>query len=1008
MSKLTELSSEYLHRLQGYNLYTPKNIYELKSSALNNTLSTIISTVGGNSIDFSNTIAGRILLPNTPIQKIANIEMAKTLAYRVAGNLRTEVLPTLSVKGNKINFNKANHWSITKENTKNFSTLVELLVGYTSSNFDNPIPFVTKTFTSEDSANFILKNSGDGQVEVYQSNIDRNTFKPTKENQYSPDWIGEEKIILGTDVNSILFNTNKIINNYKLDNQTDLVIKKNGFGSLNLIPRGGGTFTDDKQDKFLRVFSKNKPYASTGDLMKFNHGNAGVNSVLQTVYPNIAPKNGTDVKNLMFSIENLAYKGKPLDLKPNEKGVKGGRVMWFPPYGLTINESISTDITNVQFIGRSEPIYTYNGRERTLNITFLLVVDYPKELDNYEWRNNGNNEYDKFFREDNNGRPVKTYSVAEEAERDLQRMKQTPQPKTIPVNSRPSPFVNEKPLTCHFDNNTWVLNNTLTQDTTNSLGNTEQADFFTRIDKYIEFLNTDEGKNFKVVIGGYTSSLAGSEYNLILSFLRAKAVYNYIFNKLNDINSLKLEDYDFTNPKDGIVPKSGQYKNQKFEIISYGDKQAVNNNSNENTINKDVIDRKVVVTLDYNPNLDTTLVVPVEDKEILDRRLEQERTEDVKLNQSKIKGSKDNDIFERYPNTTKINNTISESTNLLISQYKEGNKYFSPVFHSQTPQDFNTRLTFLQQCTLQGTGIGDAPNSIFGKPPVSILRIGDFFHTQIIINSVNISYDPLVWDVNPEGIGMQPMYCEITMECKMLGGQALDAPHIKLQNALDYNFYANTEVYEDKARSASIDAAKAKNKKTGTIETPKPDLIKVITQENRDKDKKISVEKMGVVSTTSKTIKYTEKLNETIEVLSYWVEDLKNIYNIDGTSNFIIKGIIEVNTFNNIYTTYSPEEKENNKKLHEALNMYYQKIRSLEIKYDSYMDEFSTILAANKDGNKTFVTGVETVAFNTMFTKIEDFFNNILIDFANKKNLVNSELGKLNKFLSTVKPVPYN
>ena len=73
-------------------------------------------------------------------------------------------------------------------------------------------------------------------------------------------------------------------------------------------------------------------------------------------------------------------------------------------------------------------------------------------------------------------------------------------------------------------------------------------------------------------------------------------------------------------------------------------------------------------------------------------------------------------------------------------------KHFDPAFHSLTPEGFNARLTFLQQCTRQGptaefgsnNSQGDksslmttASNLSFGRAPYCILRIGDFFNTKI-------------------------------------------------------------------------------------------------------------------------------------------------------------------------------------------------------------------------------------------------------------------------------------
>jgi hypothetical protein len=134
-------------------------------------------------------------------------------------------------------------------------------------------------------------------------------------------------------------------------------------------------------------------------------------------------------------------------------------------------------------------------------------------------------------------------------------------------------------------------------------------------------------------------------------------------------------------------------------------------------------------------------------------------------------------------------------------------KYFNPAFHSITPEGFNARLTFLHQCTRQGptTAASDksntskygAGNLAFGRAPYCVLRIGDFFHTKICIDALSINYDSSPWDLNPEGIGVQPMLANITINFKFIGGSDLSGPISKLQNAVTANYYANTSVYDE-------------------------------------------------------------------------------------------------------------------------------------------------------------------------------------------------------------------
>lgn len=133
-------------------------------------------------------------------------------------------------------------------------------------------------------------------------------------------------------------------------------------------------------------------------------------------------------------------------------------------------------------------------------------------------------------------------------------------------------------------------------------------------------------------------------------------------------------------------------------------------------------------------------------------------------------------------------------------------QYFDPAFHSMTPEGFMGRLNFLHQCTRQGDTIGisdkngaSANNLAFGRPPFCILRLGDFYYQKIVIRNINITYDPLVWDLNQEGIGVVPLIANVSISFNFIGGGDLTGPVRKLQNAMSFNYYANGRLYDNRA-----------------------------------------------------------------------------------------------------------------------------------------------------------------------------------------------------------------
>nr|DAP81497.1 MAG TPA: hypothetical protein [Herelleviridae sp.] len=171
----------------------------------------------------------------------------------------------------------------------------------------------------------------------------------------------------------------------------------------------------------------------------------------------------------------------------------------------------------------------------------------------------------------------------------------------------------------------------------------------------------------------------------------------------------------------------------------------------------------------------------------------------------------------RYESEADYFNKLKTTDPLVFRKITDKYRYFDPAFHSLSPEGFNARLTFLHQCTRQGHTVSTADGKLaqtagnlsFGRMPVCILRIGDFFYSKVIIQNMNISYESnngIQWDLNPEGSGVQPMYAHISMTLTILGGQTLDGPSDRLQNANTFNFYANTGVYDDRSDRISVDS----------------------------------------------------------------------------------------------------------------------------------------------------------------------------------------------------------
>lgn len=160
-----------------------------------------------------------------------------------------------------------------------------------------------------------------------------------------------------------------------------------------------------------------------------------------------------------------------------------------------------------------------------------------------------------------------------------------------------------------------------------------------------------------------------------------------------------------------------------------------------------------------------------------------------------------------YDNEYMYFKNLGETDKLSYKNIIDKIQFFSPAYHSITPEGFNARLTFLQQCMRQGPtqtignqdGSVPAGNLAFGRAPYCVLRIGDFFNTKIVITNMSIDYDTgtgIQYDLNPEGIGVQPMMANVNLTFNFIGGQDIAGPVDRLQNAVSYNYYANASVYD--------------------------------------------------------------------------------------------------------------------------------------------------------------------------------------------------------------------
>jgi hypothetical protein len=605
------------------------------------------------------------------------------------------------------------------------------------------------------------------------------------------------------------------------------------YDTVRKLVRSGTDSILDGGESINGIYDKNVvPYRDTPG--------ESIGSILDKYgFPQIAPFNKdygsnstTDPKRYMFSIENLAWADRTQDLPLNEIGSGDlindlkGRIMWFPPYDINFTENSSVSWESTNFIGRGEPVYTYNNTERSGTLSFKVVVDHPSYANSFRGENGPDDHYinsfwagcippefkdrltvsqqskyeisrvlktDKinvtpetppdvklvvYFPNDNADIPPANYEDGTSGSTPTSYIDYTVNQrgdgygiKNYPADYTPGLHQNEG----WFDNTNYGLNGFSTYatpiffDGNVYFGWRDRGALLTAVNTYL----TEKCPHCVVDVTGFASQQGVTPSNTKLVNDRAENVIN------------ELQKYLFT----GLTPSQ---KSARFNKIQGGVPKTTGCQPKDVTaIDKLPCknDRRAEITFRFDPKLATKELTPA-----------------PKLVVDTIKKLSRN-ITDKFYDESKYFDQLTDIDPFVFDSFRKKIKYFHPAFHSTTPEGLNSRLTFLLQCTRQGptSESQNANNLAFGRPPVCILRIGDFYNTKIVMDSVAIDYDPLQWDLNPEGIGVQPMIASVSISFKFIGGSSLMGPINKLQNALSFNYFANTQVYDSRADYISKD-----------------------------------------------------------------------------------------------------------------------------------------------------------------------------------------------------------
>ena len=300
-------------------------------------------------------------------------------------------------------------------------------------------------------------------------------------------------------------------------------------------------------------------------------------------------------------------------------------------------------------------------------------------------------------------------------------------------------------------------------------------------DKYNELKDIIDNANKSGFINITLTGFSSRDINKNKFNLNKNDNYNQIFNSFLSIRRIKTILIELL-PN---ILKGDLYLNDNVKInINIINKFTEDSTSKGIPDSKtSALDRKVEIVFNTTNSINENITKEVDNK-----------TKESNINEQNVitKVKKKNESYFRKfnPNDDIIFNSIVKKID-----------YFHPAFQSQTPEDLNTRVVFLKQCARQAPISDDkiqTKNLVFGKQPVCILRIGDYVHTKVIINDISFQYES-TWDLNPEGIGVQPMFVNVSLSMNVIGSQDITGPLNELKTALSYNLTANNSIYNKKS-----------------------------------------------------------------------------------------------------------------------------------------------------------------------------------------------------------------
>lgn len=520
-------------------------------------------------------------------------------------------------------------------------------------------------------------------------------------------------------------------------------------------------------EKFMKLSNLQK---NLDDSYRPNNGaeRLGANSVLKdngflrigTTHDDNGKRN--EIKKYMFSIENLAWRDiverANNSLSKEQIGPNNGRIMWFPPYGLSFTENVNTQWNANKFIGRGEDIYTYVNTQRTGTLNFTLLIDHPSIIN--QWRGMGaldasekekrEQELLRFFA--GCGTLSGSLGTTKKEETTATALAETSQ------EAKPTTDVKEIAYVIFFSNDFSAVDYEKTDideviEKLKLYETEETNEPFEERDKTYqnEILREENYENYNRyglnINGGgkedmIKSTLFPNNNNIEIRYLVGDSEKNGLIDIAKDIT---------TNVKFGLSGATCKIKSVKIKGFASSHGKSENNEElckRRRTLLKHILIRKSAAITeaitDYDDETSGIISMDENNKDVnsLEAKIARAATAIISVecdatsslehandvNGKNVNGitinNTDGDIQEEsgetagsniasttvtvgddeyaYDNEYKYFAELKEESPLVFQELTEKIRYFDPAYHSITPEGFNARLTFLHQCTRQG------------------------------------------------------------------------------------------------------------------------------------------------------------------------------------------------------------------------------------------------------------------------------------------------------------------